>query len=110
MDKVVEAWRSQNNDDIQVDEQEGTVVFTLRPNQTFTSYLMRVVEGRVQPVTIGNVAQESTSTTFAPDAPPAAQDGEPKEGLGGLIDQYENMPKGAQGAPAPAASQGEKTP
>ena len=107
MEKVSEVWRSQSNDAIQVDEQEGTVVFTLRPNQTFTSYLMRVVEGRVQPVTIGNTPQEVANPAFSPDAPPA-EGSESQEGLGGLINQYENLPKDAQSAPAPA--QGEQKP
>lgn len=53
MKKVMEIWDKWPNDDIKVDEYNKTVSFTLLPNQTFSSYVMRVLEGKVMPVTVG---------------------------------------------------------
>lgn len=52
MDRVMESWEKNVNEQIGVDPVVGTVTFTLRPNQTFSSYAMRVLEGKVRPVMI----------------------------------------------------------
>jgi len=59
MDKIID---SANIDDnlIQIDIMRNKVVFTLKANQTFTSYAMKVVEGKVTPVTINLNGAEAT--------------------------------------------------
>jgi hypothetical protein len=52
MHKVEEVWNVSPNKDVKVDVKAHKVTFTLRPNQTFTSYVMRVVEGKVMPMVI----------------------------------------------------------
>lgn len=52
MDRVMESWAKNINEEINVDPVVGIVSFTLRPNQTFSSYAMRVLEGRVRPVMV----------------------------------------------------------
>lgn len=54
--KVKEVWTKAPNPNIHVDLKEGAVEFSLKPNQTFSSYAMRVVEGKVVPVVIGGSA------------------------------------------------------
>jgi len=49
MEMVNDVWKRAANDDVEVDSLHGTVTFTLRPNQTFSSYVMRVLEGKVVP-------------------------------------------------------------
>lgn len=97
MDKVIEVWANAKHEGVVVDEAQGLVTFSLHPNQTFTSFLMRVVDGRLQPVTIG--ASPSTvpagPTLADPDRPalpsiadePAGQ----SQGISGLIKEYERM-------------------
>jgi len=52
MQKVNESWAIAHNDNIMVDAQKKLVEFTLRPNQTFSSYVMRVLEGKLDPVVV----------------------------------------------------------
>jgi len=52
MKRVMESWGRNINEETNVDPVMGIVQFTLRPNQTFSSYAMRVLEGRVRPVMI----------------------------------------------------------
>src|SRR5690606_7030051 len=54
MEKVNEVLAHSPNEEIEINNLHGTVDFTLRPNQTFSSYVMRVLEGKVLPVTIDN--------------------------------------------------------
>jgi hypothetical protein len=96
MDKVNAVWDRMPNDEVVVDKQRGLVDFVLRPNQTFSSYVMRVVEGRVQTVTVDNtivdVAEETAADTEqGAGAGEPAQADRPKEGLGGLIDAYSKL-------------------
>lgn len=100
MDKVNEVWERSKNEGVQVNEKEGTVTFTLHSNQTFTSFLMRVVDGRLQPVEIGNTTQQyDKNQPAAPDLTshlnqqesPPVEEGS-KEGIMGLLDKYKNMP------------------
>lgn len=61
-EKVTIEWQPERMDKIsdegdmdgsvQVDFMKNKVIFTLKANQTFTSYAMRVVEGKVMPVTV----------------------------------------------------------
>ena len=52
LEHVMESWEKNRNTETAVDSVLGTVRFTLRPNQTFSSYNMRVLEGKVRPVMI----------------------------------------------------------
>ncbi len=50
MQKVADVLRATPNNNVQVNGQRGTVGFTLHTNQTFSSYVMRVLEGKVMPM------------------------------------------------------------
>lgn len=52
LQKVEDVWNLSPNDKIDVDLKHGKVTFTLRPNQTFSSYVMRVLEGKVMPMVL----------------------------------------------------------
>jgi len=52
MKKVNESWENNKSDGVIVDNVVGAVTFTLYPNQTFSSYAMRVVEGKVRPIVV----------------------------------------------------------
>lgn len=52
MDRIADIGESSQDSPVRVNQMKGTVEFLLQPNQTFSSYAMRIVEGRVQPVTI----------------------------------------------------------
>ena len=52
MQLVEDSWSRMHNDEVVVNRKAGTVTFSLRANQTFSSYLMRTVEGKVKPVRI----------------------------------------------------------
>lgn len=51
MDKITDSDNSENNA-VKVDLMNNKVIFSLKANQTFTSYAMRIVEGKVPPVTV----------------------------------------------------------
>lgn len=83
---------------------EGILTFTLHPNQTFSAFAMRVLEGKVNPVVIDNNGPLPDAKAPADTAPPPntgivavqkpkAPTEEPgsREGLGGLIDAYKSM-------------------
>jgi hypothetical protein len=61
MQKVVEVWSVSPTDTIEVNTKSNLVRFTLRPNQTFSSYVMRVLEGKVVPMVI-DLAKGSDKT------------------------------------------------
>jgi hypothetical protein len=61
MQKVVEVWSVAPTDTIEVNTKSNLVRFTLRPNQTFSSYVMRVLEGKVVPMVI-DLAKGSDKT------------------------------------------------
>lgn len=86
MDKVNAVWEKSPAPDIFVDAALGTVTFTLRHNQTFSSYVMRVLEGKVRPVVV-NLNTMPVPVTVEPEIVPPAQG----DGLGGLLDAYKNM-------------------
>ena len=50
MDKIVE--KNSADGAVKVDIVASKVIFTLRANQTFTSYAMNIVEGKTSPVTV----------------------------------------------------------
>lgn len=110
MSKVQDSWMLVPPDDAQqsevlVDSIRDTVTFTLRPNQTFSSFAMRVVEGKVMPVTITTMESQpvvvavGTPTATAPvasapaataTAPPASAD-DKKEGVKALNETYKRI-------------------
>lgn len=61
MQKVVEVWSVSPTDNVEVNAKSNLVRFTLRPNQTFSSYVMRVLEGKVVPMVI-DLAKGSDKT------------------------------------------------
>ena len=65
MDRVSQSWVQNKNKDILVDPVAGTVTFTLHPNQTFSSFVMRVLEGKVMPVTVTIKRDNSNDTPSA---------------------------------------------
>lgn len=52
MDKVVDVIEYSQDNPVKVNFMKNNVEFSLKANQTFTSYAMRVVEGKVLPVTV----------------------------------------------------------
>ena len=52
MEKVNQVWDAAPNEDVKVDKAKHSVMFSLHPNQTFSSYVMRVLEGKVRPMVI----------------------------------------------------------
>ena len=48
--RIKESWDSEEKSEVVVDIDKGQVTFPLRLNQTFSSYLMQVLEGKVDPV------------------------------------------------------------
>jgi hypothetical protein len=57
-EKVKKTWAKTQHESVHVDEAAGLVFFTLKPNQTFSSYGMKVLEGKVLSVTVDNQAVE----------------------------------------------------
>jgi hypothetical protein len=51
MDKIIDNG-AVSDDGVQVDFMRNKVVFPLKANQTFSSYAMRVVEGKILPITV----------------------------------------------------------
>lgn len=76
MDKVADVDSQSADNPVDVDPIGKKVVFSLKPNQTFTSYAMRVVEGKVAPVTV-NIKEDAAQILAEP-----ANDGGPKPGEG----------------------------
>ncbi len=103
MEKVLEIWSQYPNDEVIVDQLRGKVTFTLHPNQTFSSYVMKVLEGKVKPVTVdislpNGFTKASTSVKDSAAVPdPAEKPAEGgaadtgQEGLPGLINSYEKL-------------------
>jgi hypothetical protein len=113
MDMVSDVWKRAPNDDVEVDTLHGTVTFTLRPNQTFSSYVMRVLEGKVVPKMVDKpVAQEapppiplkkmieqlplpvdngSDATKTDATPPPDAAKTDDNTGFYGLLNAYKNI-------------------
>ena len=101
MQKVNETWEQMENDNVEVYKRRGEVIFTLKVNQTFSSYVMNILEGKVQPVTVDTHNISLEEPIRAPDSSPAEldnpfmQEGEdPRTGLGGLIDAYSKLGSG----------------
>lgn len=92
---------------VQIDVMNRQVTFLLQPNQTFSSYNMKIYEGKVQPVTFDSVRQQSDALPDAAEAPafnlkdiffpeekkPDTETTKPekKQGIMGLIDTYEHL-------------------
>jgi hypothetical protein len=67
MDKIADVEGQSADNPIDVDFIGKKVVFSLKPNQTFTSYAMRVVEGKVAPVTV-NIKEDAAAQILAEPA------------------------------------------
>jgi hypothetical protein len=95
MERIMDVWQKNPTEGITVDSANGTVTFSLHTNQTFSSYVMRVLEGKVMPVTIDTDQLPLKETVVPEEAAdsgiiPAAKASE-REGLGGLIDAYQQL-------------------
>ncbi|MDX2112869.1 MAG: hypothetical protein SFW63_03955 [Alphaproteobacteria bacterium] len=98
MEMVNDVWRTKRSSDIIVNQRAGTVQFTLRPNQTFSSYAMEVLEGKVKPVTIDThrMMPAAESLPVEDESLPPQEEGAPAvqgagEGLPGLINSYQQL-------------------
>ncbi len=96
MEKINEVWDISPTESVSVDDAQGTVTFTLRHNQTFSSYVMRVLEGKVVPVTVELQHARGAKPKKEPQAAPEAASAESGEdadntGLGGLINSYKKL-------------------
>ncbi|MGE0754441.1 MAG: hypothetical protein AB7L92_04705 [Alphaproteobacteria bacterium] len=80
MDKVMEVWNKWPNDVVSVDTYNNIVTFTLLPNQTFSSYVMRVLEGKVLPVTIDRKQIEDSLKLPTDVTLPGPDDSHPESG------------------------------
>lgn len=119
MEKVLEVWLKQPTDGVSVDQNRRKVYFSLRPNQTFSSYKMTLLEGRALPVTVGiqeesgiqdsqsaveirEVPKPDTSLPAAPivstpaQAPAGVSKPADNQGFSGLMNMYKNIGKDAQ--------------
>lgn len=105
MFKIAANNKESHDPRVDFDRINDTIIFTLHANQTFSPYAMRVLEGKVQPVTVSMGAKENRAT-FAPDKtliPPSAQNAgiapmtpahnESRTGLSGLIGSYNQLGK-----------------
>lgn len=77
MERVNETWSREKNDDVLFDTKFGKVIFTLHPNQTFSSYVMRVLEGKVVPVMVDLRTGGAPALPPPPEEAPAVADEEP---------------------------------
>ncbi len=104
MDKINALTDTTPDEGIDIDRTNGIIIFTLYANQTFSSYALQVLEGKVQPVTVANVAPGDGNKITRPvpvveKAPPPAPSKDPapapagphESGLGGLIGAYKNL-------------------
>lgn len=84
MDRITEVTDNSKEDPIKVDVTNKTVTFTLKGNQTFSSYSMQIVEGKVMPVTVSlkpseQLAQEDKKDDKKNTTPKDTQKDLPKE-------------------------------
>lgn len=105
--RVVLRWRPLQPERVVFVESEGvsvdkiakTVTFTLHGNQTFSSYAMRVVEGRIAPVVIDNTTgvplnpADATISKAAAAIKKTNNKQDDKTGLNGLIGAYQAIGK-----------------
>ena len=117
MDRVIQSWEQTGKNEAIIDKVNASVVFTLRPNQTFSSFAMRPLEGRVLPVTLDNnavgeqLAKDAQVKAKAEETDPSVTT---REGIGGLINAYEHIGTEKSQAdavpPVPTASPAPTTP
>ena len=72
MAQVIMTAEKWPNEEVTIDRLNGTVLFTLKPNQTFSSYVLRVLEGKVLPVIIDS---QPAAAASLPQSEPAATPG-----------------------------------
>lgn len=74
LEKVEESWtRAGPVSGVEFDRLAGLVTFILRPNQTFSSYAMRVAEGKLIPYVIDLKPNEHKAAAAAEEPLPAAE-------------------------------------
>jgi hypothetical protein len=98
MEKIESVVDKLPSTEAKISKREGTVTFVLKPNQTFSSFLMAVLEGKVQSVTVDTHALDisepaAEATEEVPIENPAAEAGDEqsRQGLKGLIGAYEKL-------------------
>ncbi|NBX02738.1 MAG: hypothetical protein EBR02_01460 [Alphaproteobacteria bacterium] len=102
IERVKSSWAAvEKHSNVYVDIEGKTVTFSLRRNQTFSSYLMEVMEGKVMPVQATDDGKmkvedvvESTEDSFMPvsaDNKAEISNTKSKKGLGGLINSYKKL-------------------
>jgi hypothetical protein len=88
-DRVMDVWKRTPNTEIIVDVMDNSVQFALHTNQTFSSYVMRVLEGKVLPVAI-DLNREPLLDAGGEETPAESHPEQPK-GLPGLIEAYKHL-------------------
>jgi hypothetical protein len=98
--KITTISKIEPDNRVDIDRANGIIVFTLHANQTFSSYTMQVLEGKVKSVTIRNTVADKNAPAASPlevtpknaenhaDTAPATKS---QEGLSGLINSYKNL-------------------
>lgn len=95
MERVVDIGEGGPDNPVNVDVAGGVVTFTLRANQTFSAYAMRVLEGHPAPVmidlTLPVTPSDAPTPAGAAGALKAPRTKDEKNGIGALIGAYESI-------------------
>jgi hypothetical protein len=96
-EEPIDLQATPNDSGIQINTNERSIMFALSPNQTFSTYGLRLYEGRIQPVTVAlgasnlsksaSMAEETLKQIF--ESPPTQDDA----GLEGLINRNNQLEK-----------------
>jgi hypothetical protein len=89
-DRIMDVWKRTSNTETLVDPMDNTVQFVLHTNQTFSSYVMRVLEGKVLPVAIDLNQEPMLDEGEGETVTESPQQRQPK-GLPGLIEAYTHL-------------------
>jgi len=96
--KIAEIPSKVPDERVDIDRTNGIIVFTLHANQTFSAYAMRVLEGKVLPVTVKNaLADSGAAAPKSEEPPPSPVSPVPRvgvhehNGLSGLINSYKTL-------------------
>lgn len=75
IDGVHQEWAISSDDRVEIDRGRKVVTFKLHPNQTFSSYSMRILEGRVTPMVLDiNKAAAAAASKSAAEAEKSASE------------------------------------
>lgn len=116
MERVNATWSQlpEHDSGVMVHDKDKSVQFTLRPNQTFSSYVMSVLEGKMAPVTVDTqtiqmpeevIPRQSELPAELSENQDKKTSEENKEGLTGLIGAYGNIDKTIESQGQPAAQE-----